>query len=73
MATKLRPRTMTVGKGITFNREAEGKCLCGVDIHAGFANGHPTVLHPFPTCKTFDRIESPIEYLAYVNKMRRGS
>jgi hypothetical protein len=73
MTTKQRPKTMTVGKGITFNREAEGKCVCGVHIHAGEVNGHPTVLHPFPTCETFNRFESPIDYLEYVNKMRRGS
>lgn len=54
-------------QGIDFDSLSEGTCICGAKISAGYAEGHPTVLHALPMCELFQRIESPIEFLAYVN------
>jgi len=59
--------SIKIGEPVHFECGGEGKCLCGVHITIGYANGHPTVIHPLPTCKTFDRFESPIDYLHYIN------
>jgi hypothetical protein len=59
---------------VDFRCTSEGFCTCGAKIRAGYANDHPTVLHPMPMCKTFEAFESPIDYLRYVNNTfeRRG-
>jgi hypothetical protein len=45
----------------------EGFCSCGTAIRVGYLHGHPTVLHPLPTCSTFEQYDSPIDYLRAVN------
>ena len=45
----------------------EGTCLCGVHIRVGYVEGHAVALHPLPLCETFIRIESPLDYVKYLN------
>ncbi len=52
----------------TIDVKAEGRCPCGKPIKVGYTQGVPTVIHVAPTCKDFDRIENPIDYLAWVNR-----
>ncbi len=59
---------------VDFRCISEGFCPCGAKIRAGYANGHPTVVHPMPMCQTFKAFESPTDYLRFVNNAfeRRG-
>lgn len=64
-------RYRTRDKVHTIDTRIETTCLCGQKVSAGQdEHGTPCITHGVPTCELFDRIDSPIEYLAYLNKAR---
>lgn len=55
------------GSELVFTPLLRARCPCGSEVTIGFSEGAPTVLHPLPTCALFDRFESPVDYVHYLN------
>ena len=58
---------MLVDSVVKFEPLCEGRCTCGAKIAIGYANGQDAVLHPMPMCLPFITIDSPNDYLRYLN------
>jgi hypothetical protein len=47
-------------------------CPCGGQVTAAEDElGRPAVIHSMPTCKDYDRIDSPVDFLAWLNSVKR--
>lgn len=56
-----------LGTTSMFRRALVADCPCGVKVTIGYCDGHPAVVHPLPMCEHFNRYESPVDYVHFLN------